>query len=89
MSYSLPIVATDVGAVRDAVVEGKGGWLCDAQSEKSLMTAVTKALVSRLRWEEMGSYNRKLYEQNFGIEGFVESWRALLFEQMNSDDCIA
>jgi len=82
MSFSLPIVSTDVGAVSDAVIEGKGGWLCEAKSEDSLMLALTKALEARSDWPEMGSYNRRLYEQNFSIEKFLGNWHILLAEQI-------
>lgn len=51
-NYGLPVVATDVGALREDVVEGINGFLCEAQSPQALAGAV-KAFFGSALYREL------------------------------------
>jgi len=78
MSFSLPIVSTDVGAIKDAMVSDQGGWYCKPGDEESLLLVLSQALESQNQWLKMGEYNRKRYLEDFSSEVFVECWHDLL-----------
>ena len=47
-SFGLPVVATDVGALREDIIEGKTGFICEPQNPASLTAAVEKYFRSEL-----------------------------------------
>jgi len=77
MSLSLPIVSTNVGAVKDALIEKEGGWLCDSENEDSLFLSLKLALSSCKQWQKMGEFNRKRYLDHFSSEAFLNHWYQL------------
>ncbi|MBK1792769.1 glycosyltransferase [Persicirhabdus sediminis] len=82
MMHSLPIVATDVGAVSDAVENGKGGWLCSPRDEESLLRTVQLALESQDNWAAMGALNRLKFSECFSLDAFKESWQKVIHDLM-------
>jgi len=78
MALGLPIVATDVGAVSDALVPGKGGWLVPPRDPKSLETAIADALCDRDRLSEYGGFNRTRFGEMFTRKAFGDRWRDFL-----------
>ena len=47
-SFGLPIIATDVGSLRQEIVEGKTGFLCRPQDSSDLARAIEKLLRQRI-----------------------------------------
>jgi D-inositol-3-phosphate glycosyltransferase len=47
-SFGLPIVATDVGSLREDVVEGKTGFICKARDPLDLATSIESYFSSEL-----------------------------------------
>ena len=47
-SFGLPVVAADVGAIREDIVEGKTGFLCEPCRPRELMAAIVKYFNSDL-----------------------------------------
>ena len=80
MSAGLPVVASDVGGIADAVTDGEGGLLVPPGDVDALCTALEQVIADpacRLRW---GTYNRDRYEQLFTDEAFCERWCDFLIE---------
>ncbi len=80
MSFYLPVVATDVGAVRDALTPGLGGWMCNPASVGHLYDTVSEAIRRKQEWPAMGKWNRKIYLEFFSVKAFSRSWKALIDE---------
>ena len=78
MSYGLPCIATDVGAVKEAVVEGETGWLVPAMDENSLLATLREALTDRDRLRLFGANARNRFAENYTEKIFADNWRRLL-----------
>ncbi len=68
MARGMPVISTDVGAIREMVVHGKTGYLVPGDQEEAIAYRL-RALVenSGLRWE-LGNNARKLVESKFNLE---------------------
>jgi glycosyltransferase involved in cell wall biosynthesis len=72
MAYGLPVVATAVGSIADAVVQGKTGILVQPGDAGALAEAL-QALIERPAWrQDLGAKARGRYEQHFEISAFNE-----------------
>jgi len=70
MSYGLPVVATSVGSVADAVVSGETGLLVPPGDAAALGEAL-RGLIERPAWRRtLGARARSRYEQCFEISAF-------------------
>jgi glycosyltransferase involved in cell wall biosynthesis len=70
MAYGLPVVATPVGSVADAVVPGKTGLLVPPGDPGALAEAL-QALIERPSWrQDLGAEARSRYETQFEISAF-------------------
>ena len=68
-SFGLPIIATDVGSLRQEIVEGKTGFLCRPQDSSDLARAIEKYFGSEL-FRELE--NRRLEIKEYANERY--SW---------------
>lgn len=80
MAAGLPVVATRVGAVEDAIIPGKGGWLVVPGSRVRLEQALLMALEDRERLRSFGAFNRKRFESEFTRARFGARWQQFLLE---------
>lgn len=71
MACGLPVVASNVGGLAEAVGHGKSGWLVEAESAEALAGAIVEAASDPVRLAEMGRAARRRAEQ-FSIERTVE-----------------
>lgn len=68
MRAGLPVIASDVGGVREAVEEGVTGTLVARGDEAGLTRALTSLLTSADRRAAMGAEARRVYEERFTVE---------------------
>jgi len=68
MRCGLPIIASDVGGVNEAVRQSKNGYLIPKNDSKELVDKLTMLLTKPALRLEMGNSGRKLYEDNFTFE---------------------
>jgi L-malate glycosyltransferase len=62
----VPVVASDIPALRELVEEGRTGWLCDPRDPKSIVDAVERACsISSERHGEMLAAARSLFERDY------------------------
>ena len=78
MSAGLPIVATRVGGIPDAVEGAQGGRLVDPQDSKQLVSALRELIANPGLREEMSHFNRCRYLNNFSVEAFRDRWLTYL-----------
>lgn len=72
----IPVVATDVGSVKDVVVAGVTGILCPANSE-AIASAVKELVENPQRAKGMGLTAKKLAEERFGVARLVRDHEEL------------
>jgi glycosyltransferase involved in cell wall biosynthesis len=68
MAAGRPVVATDVGGAREAVVEGENGYLVKAGDDQSLAQRLTELLNSPTRAAAMGERGREIVREKFSSE---------------------
>ena len=60
-----PVIATDVGGVKDIVFHGKNGFVIDANDPKRFANCMTKLLEDASLRAEMGSFGKDLVFENY------------------------
>jgi glycosyltransferase involved in cell wall biosynthesis len=75
MSLKLPVVATSVSGVPEAVIDGETGYLVDPDDVGSLAVAIKRILAESSKWRVMGEAGYQRYIRLFKGE---ESVRALV-----------
>ncbi|WP_461371628.1 glycosyltransferase family 4 protein [Candidatus Darwinibacter acetoxidans] len=77
MASRLPVVVSDLPALREAVVPGKGGLLVPPGSAAEWAAALLHVLKDPVKAKAMGAFNRERVEAFFGAERMVSCTRAL------------
>jgi glycosyltransferase involved in cell wall biosynthesis len=68
MAARKPIVATDVGGVSEAVMDGVNGYLVPPRDPTSLAKAILRLINDPDKAREMGLKGRRLVEQRFSMD---------------------
>jgi glycosyltransferase involved in cell wall biosynthesis len=68
MAAGLPVVATDVGGTREAVVDGETGWLVPPDDPAALAASVRRLVSSPGEARRMGAAGRRRAEEEFSTE---------------------
>ncbi|HKM43223.1 MAG TPA: glycosyltransferase family 4 protein [Limnochordia bacterium] len=77
MASRLPVVVSDLPALREALVPGRSGQLVKPGSAPDLAAALLHVLKSPEKAKSMGDYNRHHVETYFGEDRMVRCTRAL------------
>jgi len=78
MSVGRPVVATDVGSIHDAVIEGETGHLVPAGDVAHLTERVLSLLIDRPRRLAMGAAARRSVVEHWSIESMVSGYEQLI-----------
>lgn len=70
MRAGLPVIATNVGGIREAVVNSENGFLVGKQDELTLATALEKLITTPLLRKQMGGKGRDIFEKEFSWNNF-------------------
>lgn len=73
MAAGKPVVATNVGGIPDAVIDGESGILVPPKDIDALSKAIISLLGDRVKQIRMGEKARKRSEEKFSWEKIVES----------------
>jgi glycosyltransferase involved in cell wall biosynthesis len=68
MAAGRPVVATDVGGAREAVVEGETGYLVQRGDDRAMAERIAELLQDPARARAMGERGRRLIESKFSCE---------------------
>ena len=72
MAAGRPVVATDVGGAREAVVEGETGYLVPAGDDRAMAERLITLLRDPARAQAVGQRGRAVIEQRFSCERQLE-----------------
>lgn len=75
-----PVVATDVGDMRSAVLDGVTGLLCPPRDPRQLAEAIGRLLDDPERARQMGRAGRRHVEEHFPVAAMVEEMERLYDE---------
>jgi glycosyltransferase involved in cell wall biosynthesis len=76
MALGLPVVTTDIAAMRDVVDEGRNALLVPSRAPGALADALTALLDDPVRRRAFGAVSREIFDARFTLErstrGLVE-----------------
>jgi glycosyltransferase involved in cell wall biosynthesis len=71
MRAGLPVVASEVGGVAEAVEDGKTGYVVPQGATEALQDRIERLLASSALRVELGANGRRRYEQHFTLDRLV------------------
>ena len=78
---AVPIVTTDVGGNREALIDGVTGFLVSPEDPPLLANAVARMMeLPKAEREKMGACGREHVESNYSLERIMDMWEALYRE---------
>ena len=79
MSYGLPIIATNVGDISEAVINGKNGYLFNPGDKIELSNLIKKIIFesNSEKWNEMSNISKKIIENKFSNKIFFQIFENL------------
>ena len=77
MAMECPVVATDIGGVREIVVNAETGLLVKPDDPEALAEAVLYLLDADAERARMGAAGRRRVEQHFGADGMLAAYARL------------
>ena len=83
MSLAKPVIATDVGGLRDAVVSGRTGWLVPRRDPDTYASALLELAADVPRARRMGEEGKRLFEKRFTAEAMTDRYAEMLSELAN------
>jgi len=83
MAAGLPVVATDVGGVREAIVEGETGFVVPAGDDKKMAERIIEVLDDSERAHEMGEQGKSIVAEKFASEHHLRNTLELYDELLS------
>lgn len=77
MAMGKPVVATDVGGNREAVVDGETGYLVPPADPDAMAGAILRILADPERLAEFGAAGRQRVEQHFSIARMIRAYEVV------------
>ncbi|HEV2915225.1 MAG TPA: glycosyltransferase [Pyrinomonadaceae bacterium] len=77
MAAARPVVVTDVGGAREAVIEGETGYLVESGDEETMAARIVELLRDPERARQMGRRGREVVESRFSDQRQLEDTQAL------------
>jgi glycosyltransferase involved in cell wall biosynthesis len=81
MACAVPVLATAVGGMPEAIADGRTGWLVPAGDERALAAALRDLLGDRNRLTRAGAEARELVQKRFRLDTMVDRM-ALLYRNL-------
>ncbi|MGH4038737.1 MAG: PssE/Cps14G family polysaccharide biosynthesis glycosyltransferase [Sphaerochaeta sp.] len=79
MSYGLPVISTDVGSIKEAVMTGKNGCLFKPGDIEAMASEMKKMILDGEYWQQSSLNSREVCEEKFGDRVFFEKVQNIYF----------
>lgn len=80
MAARLPLIATDLPSIREAIIPGKSGLVVQPKDAPALAAAILNLAKDMPKARAMGEFNQGRVQRLFGVEQMVECTKALYHE---------
>ena len=77
MAMGKPVVASDVGAIKEVVFDGKTGFLVKPKNPKLIAESVVALYKNPEMLKEFGKEGRRLIEENYSMEKMLDKIKSL------------
>jgi glycosyltransferase involved in cell wall biosynthesis len=86
LAAGLPIICTDHGALNESVVDGWNGYFVPRSDPAAIAAHLNRLISDDITRKIMASNSRKLYEQNFTLEKFIDNWLGAIQSMRGNDE---
>jgi len=86
MAAGLPVVATDVGGAREAIVEGETGFIVSSGDDEKMAERIVQILSDDVRARTMGARGTAIVFEKFGKEHHLRNTLELYDELLSQSD---
>jgi glycosyltransferase involved in cell wall biosynthesis len=83
MAAGKPVIATDIGGAKEAVVHGQTGYVIPARDHRALADVMNLVAASPEKRAHMGAAGRKRVEQNFSLSENIRKTEQIYLEILN------
>ncbi len=83
MAAGLPVVATDVGGVREAIMEGETGYIVPSGDDTAMAKRLIQVLSDNGRAREMGAHAKMIVNEKFASEHHLRNTLELYDELLS------
>ena len=73
ISYGMPVVATCVGDISAAIIDGENGYLVEPGDVDALANSIYKLISEKANWQKKSESARKISISQFDETGFFET----------------
>ncbi|WP_246114776.1 glycosyltransferase [Rubripirellula tenax] len=87
LACEVPVVATDVGSIKESIINGETGYLIAVEDDAAMADAVDRMLSDAAARQQMGSSGRKLVQETGSLESMVEGYTRLGIELYDAKVC--
>ena len=82
MACGLPVVCTSVGAIGEAVQDGRTGIMVAARNPPALAVALWQLMNDQVKRAQMGRAGHAFAQEHFGVEGMLDKMEAVFRAQV-------
>ena len=83
MAAGRPVVATDVGGAREAIVHGESGYLVSAGDDDAMADRIKSLLLQPELARAMGEYGKRIVTEKFSSQKQLQNVESLYSEMLN------
>jgi glycosyltransferase involved in cell wall biosynthesis len=83
MAAGLPIISTDQGAITEAVIDGKNGYIVTPENPGQLAEKIDELVSNPGKRKAMGQESRRMYEASFTREKMISNFKKVFLQVMN------
>lgn len=83
MANSLPIIATDQGAIIESVIDGKNGFIVPAESPKAIAEKIELLIKDEMLRKQFSEYSYQHYLANFTEAKMVDNLTKVFYSVLN------
>lgn len=80
MEYGLPVISTNEGGIPDEIINGKNGFVVEAENAEMLAGSIEKLIIDKPLRKTMGEEGRKMFIKRFTINEFEISMKNCLWK---------
>ena len=84
MAYSRPVIASNIGGLPEAVMDGVTGYLVRPKDAMGISERINELIVDSDRRAAFGSAGRKIFEEKFSAERMVAEIEAIYAEILSA-----
>lgn len=86
MSAGRPVITTNNGGAKEAVIDGTTGFLIDPNNTDQLADRIIRLIVNQVKLKDMGIAGKQQFEERFTSKIFANNWMDFMnsFEMLGS-----